>query len=482
MSEVIYFINYVIPLDITEIQFFRHSIETVQKIFPGNIYIFTDCYTNNATVMDLICSEYDIRLIKRSIPRISIIRYFLEEEQRRVILLDHRTSFRYRQVPDTIYADFKKLDTDMAIKLGFTDIILAKTMIIPYSADNVQYLIDAMSISDQLETNADLSDQIALTLLNSKTKIIRNIEELNILENISYKIMNNIVREPNLMEISVPYNHPDYMFYPYLDINTDKTILNSNTLPIVFNTSGFQTNILNYKLIYRRYGDKLSGLFIKKSKSTRYIPKILNHVWINSAPSPTTWVNILTPQWQYRTWINYPTNKWKHLLNKETDDLLKLIITYLMILSESGGFIISDQVHPIQPIPDDLLTKRFMISYLNEANNGTKLSYRIIGSSPNAPIINKLYAILSSQSENKLDLLETTIISDPDTIIYPSYYFNPDSASAPKKLLKNAIYIPQWISGPESETSHTKTQLLRTYKSSPKVIINKLNENPRDRY
>ena len=481
MSAIIYFINYVIPLDITEIQFFRHSIESVQKIFPGDMYIFTDSYTNNRTIIDLIISEYNIKLIKTSISRISIIKFFLEEYQKRVILLNHTASFRSRRIPDAVYGDFKKLDTDLAIKFGFTDIILARTMIIPYSLDNLEYFTDTISISNQLQTNTDLSDQIALTLLNSKINVIKNIEELNILENISYKVMSNIVREPNPMEISVPYDHPDYLFYPYLDIDSEKTILNSSSLPISFNTSGFQANTSDYKLLYRRYNDKLSGVFIKKTKKS-FIPRILNHVWIDSAPTPTTWTNILTPQWTYLTWVNYPINKWYHLFKKETNDLLKLIITYLMILSESGGFIISDQVNPLRAIPDDLLSKKFIITYLNEAKYGTKLSYRVMASSRNSPIINRLYIILSGENENKLDLLEAAIISDPDTIIYPSYYFNPDPSSAPKKLLNKAIYTPQWIAGPESDTLHTKTELLRTYKSSPKVIINKLNENPKDRF
>jgi hypothetical protein len=95
-------------------------------------------------------------------------------------------------------------------------------------------------------------------------------------------------------------------------------------------------------------------------------------------------------------------------------------------------------------------------------------------------IFDDIYKILSLVNENKLLEVENSLVSNPEVIIYPSYYFNPNSYIFPKKLLSMAICINLWKL--DFEKSHTKTNITRSYKINTQGILARLKENPKDRF
>ena len=321
----------------------------------------------------------------------------------------------------------------------------------------------------------------------------------------------------------ISYDHSDYIFYPYIDVCHSKYIdhckyiesdLTSNLTHIAqlnyFNTNGFIPIINSSKSIYlsmyNRYNTKFSGLFIKKKISPIIIPKIMHHIWLQGDPIKNytnIWARILRNPWKYMIWTENNLKQdvlvgvWLDLYNRIIDTTLKLLVVYMAILEKYGGIIIDSFTIPIRLVPDDFLINKFFISFMDERNTGTKLSYRIIGSIPgnkfelpdnlcknnthNKSIFENIKQLLinNNNHNDKLIAINKEFLSDIRITIYPSYLFNPNVYIFPKQLSNLAIMINLWKNY-EPEI-YTKTELKRTYNVSEKGIIASLYENPRDK-
>ncbi|AYV85827.1 MAG: hypothetical protein Satyrvirus48_1, partial [Satyrvirus sp.] len=200
-------------------------------------------------------------------------------------------------------------------------------------------------------------------------------------------------------------------------------------------------------------------------------------------------------------------------------------------LEKYGGIAVDPYNIPLKIVPDDMLSNKFLLSFLEENSYGTRLSYRIIASVPGGTehgnignnmgrvyvgnnffkgiqrqtqsqtqsqtqiqtqtqnsediisyptIFNDLYNILKSNYDgDRIKILDDYLLSQIDVMVYPSYYFNPNLSSAPKKLLNSAIIINLWKS--VAQKIRNKTVLRRKYIVTPTSIVSKLNENPKDR-
>lgn len=513
---LLFYNNYIISNTELEYQYLSLSIQSVKKIVTiDKIYIYTCYYQHNSLIYDKLVTEYNIELVQ--IPNIMtsklfIIKNFLDDKQN-ILLINHRSIIlnNFNHIKQffinnkNIYSDFELIDFDknniystLGKRYGFNQLIACNILIIPYTTINHSYIDTAYTMYSELHTNDLIATKISLTITNNKfNNIVHNIlnSELSLL--LPYdndQIVNNIIREQKidnqLIEPIIPYNDSEYMYIPYLDIDSDLTIIDKNNIPDIFNTNGYAstTNIHNPKqLLFRRFNEKTSGIFFKKINGGEIIPRILHHIWLTTDPAinyTNAWGRILREPWKHMIWGPNdikPNAKWKQLYERETNINIKLLIAAMIILEEFGGVVINSYIIPLQNIPDELLTHKFMITFENEGISGTKLSFRVMASIPNAPIIDKIHKILWSSTENKIDLIQATIMADPDSIIYPSYYFNPSQSTVPKKLLNLAVGINLWESKIDAINPRTRTILQRIYRSDPKAIMLKLNENPRTR-
>jgi len=381
----------------------------------------------------------------------------------------------------------------------------------------------------------------------------------------------------NRIDEIISCNNSEFLFYPHLDvspcgINLDRNEQlfiptkvsiesakinninnnfgyykqNMNMLPNYFNTNGFYGTIKSercYHSLFRRFDDKNSGLYIKKQVGKIIIPQILHCVWLDNNDKMKNyidaWGKILREPWQYMVWTSDNLNllldrdnRWTRLYHKETDTIIKTFIVYMAILEKHGGFVINSYTLPLKLIPEEILINKFVVSFIDENDFGTNLSYQIMASVPgiqikNKPIINKIdtarrpfegmnnffinikqttknnnsmdknisnkndqiftlifdqmHQILSSSDLNdKLLMIENKLTNHPDITIYPSYYFNSTNFVFQEKLSDLAICTN--ISEQIIEQPRIKTQLKRTYKITPQGIITRLNENPKDRF
>ena len=401
---------------------------------------------------------------------------------------------------------------------------------------------------------------ISLTITGIQSNIfVKNIEDTAFSKNfVSYnnnKSLNSMIKESytNIMgKIDInklpSYDNSDFIYYPYLDIynmgaNEPKTRIILSELPKFFNTNGFFTDLEPNKIysnMFKRFDNKMSGLFVKNERGKVIIPHILHHLWLDFQEPiknyTNAWGRILKEPWMYMVWTEnnlrqdvLKNSKWEKIYYNE-NQRNRLLIAYLAILEKYGGFVIDSFTLPLKLIPDEMLTSKFMMSFMDEKNFGTKLSYRIMASVPgevekkmelnkkydaarrpfegpnnffrdikttkldkldrekinneNNIIIfplffENIHRILSIGGDDKLQTLENYIINNPDVIIYPSYYFNPNTYIFPKKLLKLAICINLWKL--ITEKTHNKTSLTRNYKINTQGIIAQLEENPKDR-
>ncbi|XWV25270.1 mg362 protein [Tupanvirus deep ocean] len=472
-----------------------------------------------------------------------------------------------------IYASIKSIDElikthqEIALKIGLREIIDLQFIVIPFTEKNKDCIYHASKIASEIKiNNEELASSISLSITNLRFgNIIKNISSYNTKKDTlicsNDKCSLNKLRELSALktninqiltnQFKISHNHKDYIYYPYLDIdyipkpfsydNLDMPNLKlSEQYPKLINTNGFvyDVNKEYYNLMFKRFDDKTSGIFIKKESGKIIIPKILHHLWLDDNISVTNYTNawgrMLREPWKYFVWTeeklleDLENNRWAKLYKNEDDKTIKLLIAYFAILEKYGGFVIDSYTIPLKIIPDDMLMKKFLISFSSEKLTGTKLSYRVIASVPgftdkNKNKINstaarrpfegmnnffidikmkqkeinnkdnkeqlpsipyffdKMYNILADNSNtNKLHKIENTILTEPDTIIYPSYYFNPSYYTYPKKLVELAVFANLWKLSTDTN-SYTKTDIKRTYKITTESILSKLSENPKDR-
>ena len=407
--------------------------------------------------------------------------------------LDNNTNI-YCKFVDVNYST-ENIYANLSKKFGFNKIITSEIMVIPQNKNNLVFLNNVLSMAEKLHTpNVNDAINIALSVQNTKFADVKNISMNDILGHVFFALETKIL-PPEIPTLIIPYDHQDYLYHPYLSINLNMGKLNQQKeLPQILNTDGYFTdNMINPKsFFFKKYGNKMSGIFVKKNDVfSPKIPKIINHMWIDIEPAVgyiNAWKKMLRLPWQYVVWtekdIIMLDNKWSRLFMQQILYEMKLLIAFLAVLDVNGGFAIDSFSIPLKLVPDELLINNFFVSYLDEKNYGTKISYRIIASIPNNPMFDNIYKVLNlplgseppACSQN-INLIDQIIISNLDAMIYPSYYFNPGLSGAPKKVLLLTICINLWKM--EYREERIKTVPVRNYRTNINGIITKLNENPR---
>jgi hypothetical protein len=578
-------------------------VKTLKYDFAINyVYIYTYQSQEKNQFYDHLIKKYDAKLVElpntdfQNTMRLSIIKKFIDGGQNSIFISNNgccvngccaneynKNDVSFLNSNNDIFAyvisveKMNKSFQQIANKLNMGEIVSPDILIIPYSIPNKIFIDSSFKIAAQLKiNNEELAINIALSINYMKQpNNIKNIESselanyfLNYFFNKNHlseikeikicSLPHSNVKHESIQSLFLPFNHKDYIYYPYFDVNGEPSIIDQTfefgqdlvKLPHIFNTNGFKyENIPDkkyYSTMFKRFGEKTSGLFIKKDKNMIIVPKILHHVWLNDTPVTNytnSWQKILKEPWKYNVWTkeNLQTNvlnnnRWNKLYTEETNVALKILVAYLAILEKYGGFIIDSFIIPLKLVPDEMLTHKFMLSFADEKNSGTKLSYRIISSVPGSSLefesqknsikydaarrpfeginnffidiklqqqqkmeqkiiqenesinettnplfFDKLYDIISNPNNpDKIYLVEKFLVTNADTIIYPSYYFNPNYYIYPKKLVDCTVCINLWKL--ESANVRTKTDIKRTYKISTQGIVAKLSENPRDRF
>lgn len=535
---VVYFIDETLTID--QYHFMQTTIEFIKKTQNiCKIYIYTKIINDEIQKIITDNDLIKINLMQLKSTKLFIVKDFLDKKHD-IIVLDgitgfiiNETGFKYPEKNDGIYADFTKINfgsnnisSELGKKYGFNSIINSKVMVIPYSESKRDFITDSYQIAIKLKTtNEEFITNISLTLTNLKYHIIKNFNSLDnilifcyskqvnkILSCLAKEIMvdYNVYSDKNLKQLSlknssltfpfsdihsifaappkyiIPYNHSDYLYYPFLDIDVPsrKQFIDGTN---IFNTNGFSPIIGKENpntLLFKRFNKGDCGIFFKKTDTEKnIIPKILHHVWIRNEPISNytnSWKRILRSPWKYMVWTEKEISKidkWGDLFVKEMNTILKLLIANFAILSQYGGIVIDSFTIPLQIIPEDLLKNKFFISFFNEFSQGTKLSYRNMGSCLNNSLIDVLYKYFVMNGNNP-EQIDKIIMSHDGTTVCPSYYFNPAISNIPKSLTDTTICINLWKN--DYDEIKTKTKLKRNYKADPKAIIVKLRENPRN--
>lgn len=367
------------------------------------------------------------------------------------------------------------------------------------------------------------------------SNVMKTIEEQKIINSNSVTIkksVNSYHFVSPQTDIQLQFNHSDYIFYPYLDLvdgSSRETLIDN---PDAINTNGIQYNINmnNGDNLINRFDNSENGLFIRKKLGSPIVPTIIHHLWINEEPDryyTDAWGKMLREPWQYHLWSMEKINSfmsnssWKKLLDTIQNVSLRRIIIGLAILEKHGGIIIDSYVLPIKLFSNEIRMNHFFIGLFNERISATKLSYRVYGSVPGAalekdqrkfdfdaarrPFEGKNNFFINAKIERQAKLTSKSVANDksrnPDlfrniyqvikrnsdldqyllknTMVYPSYYFNPLSNSYPSSLSSLSTTKTLWKEIPEKKIA--KTELKRKYIVPVSGIMAKLNENPRDR-
>ncbi|MEM3062203.1 MAG: hypothetical protein QW303_01465 [Nitrososphaerota archaeon] len=454
-------------------------------------------------------------------------------EKKNIILLNHGGGFFvngkfkvFLEKNENIVGDLEliefgehSIDGHFGEQFGFNKIILGNILIVPHSTINKNYFDTAIKIASELNiSNLPLALRIPLSIANAKFgQIVRDIDNIGLNDSLIYqygKHMENLLRElekkslriehlsegitnqfslsTNAFITQISYDHHDYYYYPYLDIDAPKDVASDSSS--MFNTNGFSPILNNFEenyklLLFKRFSLGTSGLFVKKKWGDTTIPKLLHHIWITDEPNKNytnAWGRILRHPWEYKIWkegdILSSSSRWEKIYRREKDQTIKMLIASMFILEKHGGIVVDSFVVPVRMIPDELLKNKFCVSFLDELSEGTKICYRVMASLPNSPVINRVYQILGTDTltSKKLEDLDNLMLSEKDVFILPSYYFNPKLSSVPKKLLDKTVSISLWKTDGVKRIKLGEN-VCRNYNINEKAILIKLRENPRDR-
>ncbi len=566
------------------------TIKTFSKIFDLSIYIYTSAHEQNKDFYHLLVDKYNAKLVE--IPpvlisnslKLLIIKNFINSRENVICINtgigyhNEMMSVELENVNSTIFAKiisreiFSGLYQQLANQMNLNQIIDTKILIVPYTEVNQKYIDYAFDIANQfnaddIKITTDISLTIANSALGNKIKDITlsygtdtllyindqaTISKLREYYNADNSVLTagfsqNFARDLN----EIYRNNDQYIYYPYLDINTEPEYISISN-PNIINTNGFVYSDISTKniknIMFKRFDSGDSGIYIRKDDNEVIIPKILHLVQLDLINNTSQWGKILRIPWTLIVWTQEKINSdllienniWTKLYNLEDNPIIKSLIIYFSILEKYGGIVVNSSLSPIKIIPDEILTKKFVISFFDEKKYGTKLSYQVIASVQSGLILNqtkklgrneirtrdvswqlaripfegtnnffrdvklqknkeknitrndqitnpiifeKLIQILSNADKLKrLELIETLLINDPDTYVYPSYYFNPQQYNYPRDLLENSITrdSSRKIINHKNDDA-PKTEITRKYKITVPAIIAKLNENPIDR-
>lgn len=421
-------------------------------------------------------------------------------------------------------------------------------LIIPASRKNMDYIISAHNISTKLNTSdPQFKCRVSLTIASIKNPdLVKNIETFNkdgYFFDIKHPNAENILNEYNIIhqtplcqsvkKLLFDYRNPNYIFYPYLDINCiNKKNITDKCHLYAFNTLGIQLNIDEniYPLMYKRFSTPNHGIFIKKIDTNIVIPQIIHHIFLDNSDADhiNFWKESIQSTWIQKIWTNeniidvISDNKWTNLYIK-SDGLKKNIVLIFAILEKYGGLIINKNIYPIKNIPKNLLISKLICFF--DGNNCEKLTYDIIGSVPGKnteqqpkitnngwqphegrffreekmirekklnkklenqnviicpELFDKIYAILSNIDILSLRMLDSMLINYPDVTIYPNYYIN--ITDVPRGISDMAF--GETLPDVNMETMIEINKIVppkRSQSITKETVSAILSENPRDR-
>ncbi|QTF49171.1 putative glycosyltransferase [Acanthamoeba polyphaga mimivirus] len=339
----------------------------------------------------------------------------------------------------------------------------------------------------------------------------------------------------NFKKCELPWKDDNFIYYPYLDMNVfpcDESVQNISYTSC--NTNGFITNETNpFGKLFTRFNNPYEGVYLKKPQNNIQIPKHLHHIWIDEEPSINyinLWKTILVEPWKYTIWDNNSVldlikdTHWDQMYNCAKQSRQKQLIAMLSILEKYGGITINAYNIPLKSLDSLTIGNKFFVSFLAE-DTGTSLSYRIIGSLPGGlgknmidPNISRkpyegINNFFRSVNYNKTNdfvipeifdklksLLHVSVLNSNNThnnfskeidyfllslsgqniFIYPSYYFNANISTLPKRL-SNKIIMINLQKYPDKKPIRIKTEVHRPYVVTKEAIADQLNENPKDK-
>jgi hypothetical protein len=494
---VIYFNDQ--SLDEIRYELYRLSIISFRKFFPmcQIVIIMDDC---DQSKLYSVCLELNADLIvneKYSGTTIfDVVKKYLDNGENIILVQNNIILTSTINLLDCICArikvvsEFSENYLPISLSLGKKYFVDSSLLIIPYNTKNHSFINTCYENALKIKSNDSIFvSNIVLTLLNDKYQSFIDSDNSVFLN--FYEIKDNLSLSAVLLEMKLlygmidwnlildhfnpiqfpqyvipntimEYDSKEYLYYPLMDFCTDRKLI---TYPCaIFNTNGFAPIAENtiYDKMFPRFSNKWNGLFIKKDYNShpncnhRFdmpIPLIVHHLWLNSEPSTNyinNWKRLIKSPWIYKVWTyadlrmdvfsnpNHVPNRWRVLYDSEKDCTKKIVIASMAILEKYGGIMIEGFCLPVKSFPLNLLNNNFFTAFVDDFT--TNLNYRIMASIPNNLIIETIYAELIS---NKPFSVESILKTNPDVIIYPSYYFNP-ATNLPKVLLKSTILIFLW--------------------------------------
>ncbi|AGF85461.1 hypothetical protein QJ854_gp321 [Moumouvirus goulette] len=520
---------------------YPETIKNISQIINIlEIHIYT---SDNIQIsqMNNIFNGFNVKINKYN-NIINLFKYYQKNEQNAIFFINNTgcisndIDFNFDKIYTLHNLQYEDTYNNILNKYNIKEILDPKIIIVPHLKNNKIYFDLCQNYFDKINsTDVNFKTNLAMTMANNR--LGNNIGSINnLLDQNKFIIYDpSIINHKDLYESVISENDlgnyynfnvdENYIFYPYLDFNIACQKFNNVSNCFIYNTNGFGSNephINPFNYVYKRFNNLLQGSFFLKEQNINNIPKIIHHIWVNNDP-PTNytdlWRKILKEPWEYKIWDNNNINdfinnsRWKNIYNNSLDKF-KYIILSLAILEKYGGIVIDSYCIPLKIIPDEILSNKFFMSFENE-QNGITLSHKIIGSicgpldeknklkdpyvarKPFDGINNffrskkekmvdtffqDLFIFINSLDTKNNDFfneIQKFFMEKSDVFIYPSYFFNLNSYTYPKKLMYEAILIN--LSQPDIIEPRIKTDVTRNYTITHQGIINRLKENPRDR-
>lgn len=329
----------------------------------------------------------------------------------------------------------------------------------------------------------------------------------------------NVLTEWNSLHLRpemIAYHHPSYLYYPYLDSLHCSQKMTMDQLPTIFNTNGFYPLQVAYTHFYPRFKNAQSGLFVRKRANKPEIPLIIHHLWINASMGNDylkKWAQMIREPWIYRVWTldcfltEFKDTRWVQL---HAANIAPYHLAIKMaILEKYGGFVVENCLVPLRWIPNEMTAHHLVLAFKDELRYGTRLAYSFIGAAaftiPTAfdqtaitrfqlgmnnyfihlrlPVTTDthihpyFYHCIYHLLTNRLPINDY-LLSVPNCVVYPSYYFNPKVDRYPTNL--TALAICSLNKKQTHSTLLPKTELLRTHKLTVEKMMDNLQINPAD--
>ena len=419
------------------------------------------------------------------------------------------------------------------------EIVDSNLLLVPYTTSNAKFITKAFELGPSIRTRDEtLATNICLTIVNNTTPLIKFFSQTYIpygRHKIFHRLLQELAISPQFTR-NVPFDDPNFIYYPFLDIDLPPNP--PDPTACIFNTNGITfepTPLAIQSLMYGRFDNGHSGFFSRIKEQPPIIPKILHQIFFQEVDLDQIqrWGRHLQEPWVHLVWtereLGEVMERWH--MPFQLNPQLRHLVASLAILEKYGGLVVGADHLPLKPLPDHMLGHKFWLGFWNEATNGITLYHGVLGSVPgnvgarppimegrqpflginnffkdvriqnqrltdprapvvtasgteivtNGPLFENLYRILGSDLdlENKISSLDLYLMTNPDVMIYPSYYFNPHLPLVPKKLSKLAICTR--LQRLSERKERIRTPLHRTFEVPLEGIVSKLGENPRDR-